>query len=747
MKQLSLDQIFHLVKDCLGQFQQSHAWTAEKIGTKNIIVIQKVVSKTFSAQEAEQSQTPRLPIIKPSNKSRAERPKIIKIEEEPWTEYLAFHVLGESGTKTELENTSENDADEGDRGRGLNGGGGSGDDQEENKGRARDAKKIGMKWPSSGKLDLNGGESMSQEGEYPDEDGDDIYWEGEEERLDAAEDGHDVKEEYWDEESNEEEREKDDDDDEPDVVNEYRTKGGWNGKNVSKNRVGDESKGNEGEDDNVGGNGSYREIDGPGDGLDGLEGRLDGEGDGSDEGAVVSNAGRDRLGGGGDGSDEEGLNGEDDRSDGVKDRRDGASRSISNVKGEVDNFDQRKTFEKDVSARDRVKPRRRSYSLLALIKPSEDGRFSCPKCPLSFEFRDSLGTHFGKMHGDHFECPVCHVKFKTRSTMRFHREMIHNDGTGHLQCHLCDMRFHYKCYLQRHKSTCHGKGLDCERCKARFRTLPELKKHKLVEHESDVFRCGVCPETFLAMKELKYHLNKTHPDASPMNVCDHCQKSFSAEQELSYHIDEFHEDESKSLEKPFACPVDLCKKRFRLEFSLAQHASLHSTTTRILAKRKSKKALEEGGTLNESPCPSCGKMFEAQSMTFHLKSCGSRPSFKCPHCEKSFSHKPYLKIHQISKHLKIKYPCPIEGCGKFLTTRYLLNSHIKLVHESNVRYQCRQCEKSFKIHHDLKQHIKAVHEGKKVQCSFCERDFGRPSDKNRHERQVHGSIKSVNARN
>ena len=79
MKQLSLDQIFHLVKDCLGQFQQSHAWTAEKIGTKNIIVIQKVVSKTFSAQEAEQSQTPRLPIIKPSNKSRAEQPKIIKI--------------------------------------------------------------------------------------------------------------------------------------------------------------------------------------------------------------------------------------------------------------------------------------------------------------------------------------------------------------------------------------------------------------------------------------------------------------------------------------------------------------------------------------------------------------------------------------------------------------------------------------------------------------------------------------------
>ena len=121
-----------------------------------------------------------------------------------------------------------------------------------------------------------------------------------------------------------------------------------------------------------------------------------------------------------------------------------------------------------------------------------------------------------------------------------------------------------------------------------------------------------------------------------------------------------------------------------------------------------------------------------------MKLVHSIASFKCHDCGKSFKSKTYLKTHQISKHLKIKFACPYEGCGKLLSHRYFLKNHIELVHKTDVRHHCNQCEKSFKVGHDLKQHIKAVHEGKKVQCSFCEKEFVRPSEKNRHERQVHG---------
>ena len=396
----------------------------------------------------------------------------------------------------------------------------------------------------------------------------------------------------------------------------------------------------------------------------------------------------------------------------------------------------------------RREPMRRSFASLAFVKSSNEGIFLCPKCPLTFETRASLGDHFGEVHNDdyEYECPVCHVKFKTRSTALFHREMIHNDCTGDLQCHLCAMRFYSDSYLKRHIDANHGKGVNCRQCGAKFQTHLQLKEHKLVTHTNEGFHCGVCTQSFLTVRKLEIHFKTSHPDAEPTNVCEYCQKAFSAEQQLSYHVDEYHEHESQNLDKPFACPDDLCEKRFRIEYSLTQHALLHIPETQYRTKRKIKNVEKVD---DQSPCPSCGKLMSSNSIDSHLKSCSSTPTgsalVKCTQCEKSFKTHTGLRSHQISRHLNIKYPCHVEGCGKFLRTRYALKHHIKIVHESNVRHQCNQCESSFKIRHDLTQHIKAVHEGKKARCSFCDRDFTRLSERNRHERQVHGRGKEVNA--
>ena len=263
----------------------------------------------------------------------------------------------------------------------------------------------------------------------------------------------------------------------------------------------------------------------------------------------------------------------------------------------------------------------------------------------------------------------------------------------------------------------------------------------------------MCKSSFHSVQRLDNHLRTIHPNAGPMNICEFCQKSFLVERQLSYHIDEFHEHESKYLDKPFACPADLCEKRFRLESSLSQHAELHTPPTRNYAKRKKKlsaKEIGDDGTMTEkaqeSPCSTCGKMLSASCITQHIATC-SRSALKCKDCDKSFSNKYHLKSHQISKYLLIKVACPVAGCGKLFSSRAVAKIHVKNVHESNVRHQCDHCEKSFKLHHDLKQHINAVHEGKKVQCSFCDRDFVRTSEKNRHERQIHGREKSSKDRN
>ena len=115
----------------------------------------------------------------------------------------------------------------------------------------------------------------------------------------------------------------------------------------------------------------------------------------------------------------------------------------------------------------KIKVARRSFASLAFIK-TEGGLLHCPKCPLIFKTRSSLGNHFGEVHDGHYKCPVCHVKFLKRSAARFHREMIHNDGSGNLLCHFCDMKFYHDSYLKRHIQICHGKGIYCEHCNIKF---------------------------------------------------------------------------------------------------------------------------------------------------------------------------------------------------------------------------------------------------------------------------------------
>lgn len=40
-----------------------------------------------------------------------------------------------------------------------------------------------------------------------------------------------------------------------------------------------------------------------------------------------------------------------------------------------------------------------------------------------------------------------------------------------------------------------------------------------------------------------------------------------------------------------------------------------------------------------------------------------------------------LHLHQRSEHLKLEFPCPMEGCSKTLTSRLGIKQHVKAVHE------------------------------------------------------------------
>ena len=106
MEPLSLDQVFCRVKDCLVQLQQSHTWVVDKVDVENIVVIRNIAPKTFPIDgDAECHQMSSPAQATPLEGSLTERLGEIKVEEEAWTDYLAFNSFDKSICKTEMETT------------------------------------------------------------------------------------------------------------------------------------------------------------------------------------------------------------------------------------------------------------------------------------------------------------------------------------------------------------------------------------------------------------------------------------------------------------------------------------------------------------------------------------------------------------------------------------------------------------------------------------------------------------------
>ena len=55
-----------------------------------------------------------------------------------------------------------------------------------------------------------------------------------------------------------------------------------------------------------------------------------------------------------------------------------------------------------------------------------------------------------------------------------------------------------------------------------------------------------------------------------------------------------------------------------------------------------------------------------------------------------------------------------------------------------MRYQCDQCEVSYRLKNDIKTHVKAIHEGKPYfQCEICLLIFNRKESLKLHKSNIH----------
>jgi len=150
--------------------------------------------------------------------------------------------------------------------------------------------------------------------------------------------------------------------------------------------------------------------------------------------------------------------------------------------------------------------------------------------------------------------------------------------------------------------------------------------------------------------------------------------------------------------------------------------------------------IETSVELHYHTCTMCDfKSPSKAKLAFHLKT-----HFICKICGKMFhgnqgkrDYKRHLKKHQTP----FDYKC--SGCDKTFSESWLLNRHIKEVHNSLPKdtYSCSKCNQTFKFKSYLNRHLQSDNCSKKkvYTCIICNTSFSFPSKLKRHMQQKHAS--------
>ncbi|CAD5125766.1 DgyrCDS13977 [Dimorphilus gyrociliatus] len=254
-------------------------------------------------------------------------------------------------------------------------------------------------------------------------------------------------------------------------------------------------------------------------------------------------------------------------------------------------------------------------------KHSEDKRFNCASCKLSFSDKYSLFSHENsKKHHrskstkprklqkpfETYRCNRCEFKTEKCTILKDHYKRIHSID---FLCEICKESFLDDLDLKAHKSTCHNPEANdtnlwaCTKCQATFDKREPRDEHMKEKHgifsKSGTFNCGRCGLKFFTGCLLRRHVKMKHTQDSKQYICKHCSKAFHFKYQLSQH------ERIHSGDKPFTCfhcdykartndlltkhvngvhfkqkqyPCNYCTFKASSGSSLTQHMRIHSAS-------------------------------------------------------------------------------------------------------------------------------------------------------------------------
>ncbi|XP_013397519.1 zinc finger protein 286A isoform X2 [Lingula anatina] len=285
-----------------------------------------------------------------------------------------------------------------------------------------------------------------------------------------------------------------------------------------------------------------------------------------------------------------------------------------------------------------------------------------------------------KLNVEIAECEIC-GKTLARNRLAVHVQRAHQKDNN------------FENYISRLKAETKRKTIirndQCNLCKRWFTSKKNLSVHISIKHPKESAYLNavkgnskvICMLCGASVVNLHTHTERCHSEKLGSYHCDECFKAYNSEQLLKEHKYRVHQLKERHL-------CHLCPRSFKHARYLQDH-------------------IQDAHIRNKHyECDECHKVVTtAKTLYKHKKTHTGKKSHTCAYCGKGFFEGPNMR------------------------------RHVRLIHETNSveRVQCPECDKTFTLKSNLKQHMDAVHNHQfTYKCSLCHRGFYRRNKLEEH---------------
>ncbi|CAL6082836.1 C2H2 type domain-containing protein [Hexamita inflata] len=218
-------------------------------------------------------------------------------------------------------------------------------------------------------------------------------------------------------------------------------------------------------------------------------------------------------------------------------------------------------------------------------------------------------------------------------------------------------------------------------------------------------------------------------DEKPNVVVDDSEN----ENESLYAGSDNSDDDDDGSNKKYRYKCETCGKLYDRSNHYKKHMASHGLSTEV----------DDG----DFTCQFCRQSFQTQQI-LNMHTCkltddvdldqpinlNMQGSYACTKCDKQFTQRYHLRVHNMMHTGDKPHQCPI--CGKGFARKDVMKVHL-LVHNEECDHACEVCGRKFKQKFHLTRHMNTHLEQQDIVCDFCGQIFNRLDRYNQHIKRAH----------